>query len=81
MYRIINRKKYNTDTATKLCSIPRGHLYKTAKGQYFKVYEGAYEYNDYETHLDLVDEGEARRLVEAYSNDEYENIFGKVEEG
>lgn len=101
MKRIINGKKYDTETAKKIasyhnnCSVTDFNyfyecLYLKKTGEFFICGEGgaltkyvrsdgsgAWCYGEKITPLSLE---EAKRWVERYANDQYEEIFGPVEE-
>lgn len=87
MQQIINRVKYDTETAEQICyneNTPYKSdftyncqtLYKKKKGEFFLEIE---TYNN--VYLKPITEEEAKDFIENYSDVEtYENLFGKVEE-
>lgn len=101
MNKIINGKKYDTNTAEALGVIVRGGkpgdiayerevLYRKKTGEFFLYGEGG-PYSSYASicgddsssgeQIRLLTEKEAREWAEeALSGDEYEEIFGEVEE-
>ena len=99
MKKIINGKKYDTETAKLLATSTRGNgfdycreeLYRKRTGEFFIFGEGG-AYTEYASHPELncwgpgekfipLTEEKARKWAESYLEvDEYEKIFGIVEE-
>lgn len=86
MKRIINGKKYDTDTARQLAGwsneIPMGdynhmgqYLYQKKNGEFF-VEINATDGDD----INPLSENEAMAWVERFANDAYEKLFGEVSE-
>lgn len=101
MKKIINGKKYDTDTAKLMGTYTNGisysdfeffmsELYKKKTGEFFLYQEGgpmsivAVHHGNNTTGSERIipiSENEAKEWVEKYMDaDEYENIFGEVEE-
>ncbi len=100
MRRIINGKKYDTETAELMAEYKISNrrdfnfleeeLYRKKTGEFFLYGEGGAN-SKYREEVALnewsggeaitpLSEDEAKRWVEAYADDEYEAIFGEVEE-
>jgi hypothetical protein len=94
MKKIIEGKMYNTETATEICTLSdsiwqgsqHGSLYRKKSGEFFKHWwhygqqtsSGSIDNNEYIT---PIAEAEALEIAaHRLSGDEYEAIFGKVEE-
>ena len=84
MKKVINGKMYNTDTAEMIYSLPSwkdtGHdMYKKKTGEFF-IYCWS-KWSGHEPHIEPLTEERAKELCEVYlDGDEYEEVFGKVEE-
>ena len=83
MTKIINGKKYDTNTAKFVCKGTFGNfgcksvtLYQKQNGEFFE-----YHHLDGREWIEPVDESEAKRFAEEQMDgDEYEAFFGEVEE-
>ena len=101
MKKIINGKKYDTDTAIAVCEwdngLPRSDfkamkrkLYRKKTGEFFVYNWGGAatcyaemhgQWSSEGSEIVPCDENEARNFVEKYGTaDEYEKLFGEVEE-
>jgi len=87
MKRIINGKKYNTDTANIIIKLESEYnksstdyycfkLYKKCSGEFFLCTYCS----DRADFITLLSKDEAKKWVEDKANDYYEEIFGEVEE-
>ena len=86
MKKIINGKKYDTNTAQQVCYGHFGNfgcktvtLYKKTNGEYFEHHEiNEFGYREW---IEPIDETEAKEFAEEQmDSDEYEKFFGEVEE-
>lgn len=101
MKKIVNRKKYDTETAEEIAMYHNGlctsdfrslteRLYRKKSGEYFLSgiggpmthYGRPCGSNGMTNGRDItpMTESEAKKWVEQYANDAYEEIFGEVEE-
>lgn len=92
MKKIINGKRYDTETAKCLLDEVRGEffnshsdlhsLYVKKTGEYFSVFEGLPRSGDQNIYLRItpLSEHDARSFVEQWDNEEYEEIFGPAPE-
>ena len=81
MNKIINGRRYDTQTATYICiAVYSGNkyvtLYQKKNGEFFEHHE----FNGREW-IEPVDESDAKRFAEEQmTGDGYEKVFGKVDE-
>jgi len=86
MKKIINGRKYDTNTATEVCRGYFGNfgskkvvLYKKKNGEFFEHHTlNEFGFREW---IEPVDEKEAKRFAEEQmTGDDYEKFFGEVEE-
>ena len=85
MRKVIRGKMYDTNTAEKLCEykVSKFHsiyetIYRKTNGEFFKLVENFVDNFFGITPLSI---DEAKEIIEVrFDGDEYEEIFGKVEE-
>ena len=86
MKKIINGKKYDTNTATEVCCGFFGNfgckkvtLYKKKNGEFFEHHTlNEFGFSEW---IEPVDKSEAKRFAEEQmTGDEYDKFFGEVEE-
>lgn len=89
MKRIINGKKYDTETAEEMYAFGMGviisdlpqiytTLYRKSSGEYFLVHMDTPDQNA--AIIQLITEENVKTLIENRANNNYEEIFGEVEE-
>ena len=76
MKRIINGKKYDTDTAIEVLPSARNALFQKTNGEFFVLSQSSVSLT--EIHPLTLDE--AKKYVENHANDKYESIFGECQE-
>lgn len=91
MKKIINNKKYDTETATSICSrtyynngLPCSWdtIYRKKTGEFFLYHEiNGQDCYDLKEYIQPLDESDAKEKCQEWMDgDDYEEVFGEVEE-